>query len=58
MTEKKDPLVAIAGTISGVSVGLVALIVLFSESDWVAAPVVGAMAVLGIALAYFATKRR
>ena len=58
MANQKSPFVGIAGAIGGVTVAMVALIVIFSPgSAWVIAPIVFCMAVLGITLGYFASKK-
>ncbi len=62
MSEEKkggNPFVGIAGAIGGVSVAVVALIGIFARERMdVAGWVVGALAVMGIGLGYFAAKRQ
>ena len=55
---KNDPLVSIAGIVAGISLAIVVMIGLLSrEYIWVAAPIVGALATMGILLGLF-TKGR
>ncbi|MBN2454101.1 hypothetical protein JXB11_00995 [Candidatus Woesearchaeota archaeon] len=57
--ENKNEFSSIAGTVGGVTVGMIALIVIFaSENAWVIAPVVAFMAVMGMTLGYFASRKR
>ena len=52
-------IVRLASTIGGVSVAIVALVGVFArESIWVVAPVVGALALMGIVLGYFAREKK
>jgi hypothetical protein len=55
--EKDDPIVSIAATISSLTVGMIALIVLFANLyAWTIPLVVLIMAVFGISLAYISKK--
>ena len=52
------PFVKIAAVMGVIAVALTALFGYFmSESAWIVAPVVGIIAVMGILLGYFASKR-
>ena len=57
---KENPLVAIAGTIGGFSVAIVAVFCIFAEQYlWPAAPaIVGALVLMGIVLAYLAGRKK
>ena len=58
MANEKNPVVAIAGVCGGVMIPIVVLVGIFAkENIWVLAPIAGAMAVMGIFLGYFASKR-
>ena len=53
----RDPFVSIAGVIGGISVAIVAIIVVFTKDQLsVAAWIVAALAVMGIVLGFFASK--
>jgi len=53
-----NPFIGIAGSIGGISVGVVALVAIFATDHMAAAAwIVGALAIMGIALGYFASKR-
>ena len=55
--QERNPFVSIAGVIGGIAVAIVAIIaVLVRDQLWVSAWIVGALAVMGIALGYFAAK--
>ena len=52
---EKNPSVKIAGVVGTMSLAIVAVICIFARSSvWVAAPIVGALAAMGVALGYFA----
>ena len=58
MANEKNPVVAIAGVCGGVMIPIVVLVGIFAkENIWVLAPIAGAMAVMGIFLGYFASKK-
>ena len=58
MDSKENPFVAIAAVCGGIMVPLVAVILIFAkEQAWVAVPIAAAMAVMGIFLGYFASKK-
>ena len=55
----KDPIVGIAGAVAGASVGIVALVCIFAKDKaWILGPVVGALALMGIALGALHAKNR
>jgi len=55
--QKSNPAVAIAGVIGGISLSIVVVILVFSREQLpVAAWIVGALAVMGIGLGFFASK--
>lgn len=59
MTEDKNPMAGIAGVIGGTTIAMIALVLIFSPVNaWVIAPIVASMAVLGIFLGYFASKKK
>ena len=54
----KDPFVGIAGTCGGIMIPLIAIILIFAKDEaWVIVPVAASMAVMGIFLGYFASKK-
>ena len=58
MTNTKNPVVAIAGVCGGIMVPIVAVVLVFAKDQaWVLAPVAIAIAVMGIFLGYFASKK-
>jgi len=58
MSSKENPFVAIAGVCGGILIPLVAIILIFAkESAWLIAPIAASMAVMGIFLGYFESKR-
>jgi ABC-type cobalamin transport system permease subunit len=57
-TEGKNPFVGIVGIIAGISVGIVALFVIFArEQVMYAAWIVGALVILGIILGLIAARK-
>ena len=53
-----NPYMGIAGSIGGISVGIVALVAIFASDHMAAAAwIVGSLAAMGVALGYFASKR-
>ncbi len=55
---QKNEMVQIAGTVGGISVAIVAVIVVFAKQHvWVAVPVVGALALMGIVLGAMAARK-
>ncbi|MFH1132992.1 MAG: hypothetical protein V1735_00730 [Nanoarchaeota archaeon] len=57
--KEQNPLVSIAGSVGGITVAMIALVVIFARDQaWVIAPIVVAMAFLGVMLGHFATKKR
>ena len=58
MANGKNPLVGVAGVCGGVMIVVVWIVVVFAkESAWVLAPIAGAIAVMGIFLGCFASKK-
>ena len=58
MANEKNPIVAVAAVCGGIMVPIVAVVLIFaSEQAWVLAPIAIAIAVMGIFLGYFASKR-
>ncbi len=50
----ENPYTEIMGIVGGISIATVAVLSIFAKEHlWVAAPVVGALAVLGVLLGYF-----
>jgi predicted membrane channel-forming protein YqfA (hemolysin III family) len=59
MVNNGDPFVAIAGVIAGVMLVMLFFTLIFDPGQvWILMPIAGAMAILGIALGYFASKPR
>ena len=59
MPKEGDPFVAIAGVVSGIALVMLIFTLVFAPSQlWILMPIVGTMAILGIALGYFASKPR
>ncbi len=59
MSEEKNPFVGIGASLGGISVAIVAIVLIFASSQaWVLAPVIGSLALLGIFLGYFASKKK
>jgi Zn-dependent protease len=57
--QKSNPAVAIAGVIGGISLSIVVVVLVFAREQLpVAAWIVGALAVMGIGLGFFATRVR
>ena len=57
--ESDNPFVGIGFVLGAFSVAIVALVVIFaSEHAWVIAPVIGALALMGMVLGHFASKSR
>ena len=55
----KNPLVGIAGAIGGTAIGMIALLVIFApDYAWTSIFVVMFMAILGIFLGHYATKKK
>jgi hypothetical protein len=55
--QKSNPAVAIAGVIGGISLCIVVVILVFARDQLsIATWIVGALAVMGIGLGFFATK--
>ncbi|MBW8002883.1 MAG: hypothetical protein FVQ80_12820 [Planctomycetes bacterium] len=55
---KDNPFVAIAAVCGGMMVASVAIILIFAkDAAWVAAPIAASLAVMGIFLGYFASKK-
>lgn len=58
MENKKDTFVGISAVCSGIMVPITAIVVIFAkEQSWVLAPIAGALAVMGIFMGYFASKK-
>ncbi len=58
MASEKNPLVAIAAVCGGVLIPIAAVVlILASEQAWVLIPIAISMAVMGIFLGYFASKK-
>ncbi len=52
------PIVKIAGVVGGMSVAIVTIIGVFSRNNmWVAAPIVGILAAMGVVLGFFAREK-
>jgi hypothetical protein len=59
MANEQNPFVAIAGVIAGIMMIMLLFVMIFDPGQaWVLMPIAGAMALLGIALGYFASKPR
>jgi hypothetical protein len=57
--EQRNPIVSIAGTIGALTLGMIALIVIFAPSyAWVCIFVTLLMVVLGIILGHYATRKK
>ena len=57
--EDKDTFVGIAGSIGGISIVIVLFVMLFNSTQaWILAPVIGSLALMGIFLGYFASKKK
>ncbi|MBL7106659.1 MAG: hypothetical protein ISS77_03515 [Phycisphaerae bacterium] len=55
---KDNPMVGIAAVCGGIMVPIAALVLIFASNQaWILVPVAGAMAVMGIFLGYFASKK-
>jgi len=55
---QKSEMVQIAGAVGGISLAIVTVIVIFVEREvWIAVPVVGALAVMGIVLGALAARK-
>jgi hypothetical protein len=53
----QNPYVGIAAVVGGITVGMMALILLWAEgSEWIIVPVVLCMTLFGIMLGYYASK--
>jgi len=58
MSCEKNPAVAIAGIVAGVSIPIVLIVGIFNkDAMWVAAPVIGVLAIMGAALAFIARRK-
>jgi len=58
MPNQRNPVVAIAAIIAGVSIPIVLIVGIFNkETMWAAAPVIGVLAIMGIILAVIAKRR-
>ncbi|MHC4982664.1 MAG: hypothetical protein ACYTF6_05800 [Planctomycetota bacterium] len=58
MSSQRNPIVAIAGIICGVSIPIVLIIGIFNkEKMWVAAPVIAVLALMGIILAVILSRK-
>ena len=54
----KNPFVSIAAAIGGISVAIVAIVMLFSPNQaWVLAPVISSLALMGVILGFFAYRK-
>ena len=54
---KNSPYVGIAGVIGGITIAMIAMILIFAENDeWIIVPVVLFMSLFGTMLGYFASK--
>lgn len=55
--QKRNPFVGIAGVIGGISVAIVAVMAILAKDQFWAVPwVVGALALMGMVLGFFASK--
>jgi hypothetical protein len=58
MAAEKNPVISIASVCGGIMVPIVLFVLIFAkEQAWVLAPIAGALAVMGIFLGYFASKK-
>ena len=58
MANERNPIVAIAAVCGGVMVPIAAVVLIFArEEAWVLTPIAIAIAVMGIFLGYFASKK-
>jgi hypothetical protein len=58
MSSEKNPIVAIAAVCGGVMIPIAAVVLIFArERAWVLMPIAVAIAVMGIFLGYFASKK-
>ncbi|MHC4159251.1 MAG: hypothetical protein ACYSSO_09255 [Planctomycetota bacterium] len=58
MANEKNPIVAIAGVCGGIMVAITAVVLIFAEEQaWVLIPIAIAIAVMGIFLGYFTSKK-
>ena len=58
MPSEKNPIVAVAAVCGGVMIPIVAVVLIFAEEQaWVLTPIAIAIAVMGIFLGYFASKK-
>lgn len=56
-TKEENVFSKIARTVTQLSVAIVALVAVFSpDNAWVLGPIIGSLAIMGIALGYFASK--
>lgn len=57
--QKVNPFVAIAGTIGGISIGIVAITAIYANQHFAVVPwLIGALAVMGIFLGFMAGKKQ
>jgi len=58
MPEDKNPFVGIGASLGGISVAIVAIVLIFaSDQAWILTIIIPCLAVMGILLGYFASKR-
>lgn len=60
MTTEPHPLVSLVGRIGGITIAMVALVVIFGPDDgqWVILPIIAGMVLLGLGLGYLASKKK
>jgi len=59
MAKDKNPFVGIAGVLGGISVAIVAIVVTIANNQaWILAPIIGALAVMGIFLGFAASRKK
>ncbi len=60
MTTEPHPLVSLAGRIGGITIAMVALVVIFGpeSGQWVILPIITGMVLLGLGLGYLASKKK
>ena len=55
---KKDTIVGVAGVVGGISLCIVAILAIFAKDQLAVAPwIVAALAIMGIGLGYFASRK-
>ena len=58
MANEKNPIVSIAAVCGGVIIPIAAVVLIFAKQEaWILAPIAMAIAIMGIFLGYFASKK-